>query len=228
MDRVQIQEKFDELEALYENNMNWRERGMGVSPTSDWVNGQKWVNSAQNLIRCISGNLSDHYSNFSNIYNSSNYLHKQLLDQLRGILKSAKSDYDSGFIFNLESRISGEVLSDLTATAEQTINNQDPSGDPEGRKNVAAVLACAALEDALKRYAALHNINVENKGMQESINALKGAGLLVKMEASHLQALVKIRNSAMHAKWDEINETDVEEVISRTKLVLTKFENTRP
>ena len=97
---------------------------------------------------------------------------------LRGILNSAKDDYESGFIFNLESRISGEVLSDFIATARRTIDDEDSSGDAEGRKNVAAVLACAALEDALKRYASLKGLEIENKDMHTVINALKCKGLL--------------------------------------------------
>ena len=123
-----------------------------------------------------------------------NILYRGNMRALRGILNSAKDDYESGFIFNLESRISGEVLSDFIATAKRTIDDEDSSGDAEGRKNVAAVLACAALEDALKRYASLNGLEIENKDMHTVINALKGEGLLQGVESKHLGSLVKIRD----------------------------------
>ena len=45
-------------------------------------------------------------------------------------------------------------------------------GSALGRsKDVAAVLACAALEDALKRFGRLKGLQVEDKAMQEVVNA---------------------------------------------------------
>jgi hypothetical protein len=48
----------------------------------------------------------------------------------------------------------------------------------EGNKDVAAVLACAALEDALKRYATLNDLDVQDQSMQQVVGALKSKGLV--------------------------------------------------
>jgi len=48
----------------------------------------------------------------------------------------------------------------------------------DDNKDVAAVLACAALEDALKRVAIKNELDVDDKDMSEVINALKAGGVL--------------------------------------------------
>lgn len=220
----QIQKKFKELESLYESGMDWNHQ-LGNFYKADGVNGQRWMNSVQSLLKCIAGNNSDHYKNFKIIYDGrAKILSKYDMDQMRGILKSAMNDYESGFIYSLESKISGKVLSDLVASAEQIIENDDPNGEPEGRKNVAAVLASAALEDSLKRYAELNGIQTKNN-MRSTIKNLMKHELLDDLESNHLDALVNVRNSALHADWGEISKQNVLEVIFRTKLVLAKFES---
>ena len=221
MDQEKIQEQYEKLEKLF-NEIRWsRPEPHGYAQADQ---GHQWASSTRNLIRCISGTTSDHYADFSAICGRPRFLYRETFWALRGILNSVKDDYESGFIFSLESRISGEVLSDFIATARRTIDDEDSSGDAEGRKNVAAVLACAALEDALKRYASLNGLEIENKDMHTVINALKSKGLLQGVESKQLGPLVKIRDSAMHAEWGRISKSDVEEVIFRVNRVLDKFE----
>jgi hypothetical protein len=68
-------------------------------------------------------------------------------------------------------RNSGEVLGDFVSLARSALG--------EGYKDVAAVLACAALEDALKRFATSKGLAVAGKELQEVVNALKSAGHVV-------------------------------------------------
>ena len=62
-------------------------------------------------------------------------------------------------------------------------------------QGVAAVLACAALEDALKRYATLSGLDVEGKVMQEVINALKAKDLVAGPQKSLLDSMPKVRDA---------------------------------
>ena len=94
----------------------------------------------------------------------------------------------------------------------------------EGAKDVAAVLACAALEDALKRLALLNNLEVSDKTMQDVVNALKAKGLVGGAQKSLLDTMPKIRDYAMHANWDKITPQDVGSVIGFVEqLLLVKF-----
>lgn len=94
----------------------------------------------------------------------------------------------------------------------------------EGYKDVAAVLASAALEDSLKRYATANGLNVDNGSMMAVINALKSKGLVSGTYKTLLNAMPKIRNYAMHADWEKISEPDVKSVIGFVEqFLLTKF-----
>ena len=83
----------------------------------------------------------------------------------------------------------------------------------EGHHTVAAVLACAALEDALKRYAIRNGLQIDGKTMEDVVNALKGAGLVSGAQKALLGAMPKVRNYAMHADWDKITPQDAGSVI---------------
>jgi hypothetical protein len=207
--------RFNELQASFAQ-IPFHSHGGGMSgsyvPDGYW---QKWATSAQNLILAVFGEGSPHYNNFVRAYaacRGSDYE----VRTLNALFLSAKEDFEGGYVFNIELRVSGEVFGDFVALARHSLS--------EGQKDVAAVLACAALEDALKRYALIQGVTVDNKTMQEIVNALKAAGLVVGAQKSLLDAMPRIRNLAMHADWSKISEPDVSSVLGFVEqFLLTKF-----
>ena len=127
------------------------------------------------------------------------------MKSLKGYFESAKEDFEGGYVFNVEIRVSGEVFGDFVVMAKQALS--------EGNKDVAAVLAAAALEDALKRYASVNGLNVSGRTMAEVVNALKSKGLVSGAQKSLLETMPKFRNTAMHASWEKISEPEVSGVI---------------
>jgi hypothetical protein len=124
---------------------------------------------------------------------------------MTGVFLAAKSDYEGGYLFRVERMISGEIFGDFVVAAKAAL--------AEGQKDVAAVLACASLEDALKRFGRLKGLQVDGKAMQEIVNALKGKGLVSGPQKSLLDTMPKIRDSAMHADWAKLTAQDVGSVI---------------
>ena len=177
---------------------------------------EKWATSCQNLIKAVFGEESPHYINFtSRLDKYSGY--ESEVHTLQGVFRSAKEDFEGGYVFNVDLRISGEVFGDFVVLAQQSL--------AEGYKDVAAVLASAALEDALKRYAKAEGLNIDNQSMPEVINALKAKGLVSGPQKSLLNAMPRIRNSAMHADWGKISELEVSSIIGFVeRLLLTKFD----
>jgi hypothetical protein len=113
-------------------------------------------------------------------------------------------------------RISAEVFGGFVTLAKQALS--------EGHKDVAAVLARAALEDALKRYAVSRNLTVTEKSMSDVVNALKPEGLVAGAQKSLLDAMPRVRNFAMHAEGSRISEPEVSSVIGFVEqFLLTKF-----
>ena len=128
---------------------------------------------------------------------------------LYGYLSALKSDIEQGRIVSVQSEARGEVLGDLLVSARKALD--------EGQKNVAAVLACAALEDTLKRYGSDRGLNVQDKTMPTVVNALRTAGVIRGNQKALLSEFVKTRNSAFHAQWDEIDVCDVEDIARFTE-----------
>ncbi len=156
-----------------------------------------------------------HPGNFFNVYSACGGDWEQV-NGMFGIFQSAKEDFEAGFAGNLDLRISGEVFGDFVALAKQSL--------AEGHNDVAAVLACAALEDALKRFAAANGQETNQKTMTEVVNSLKGSGLVVGAQKSILESMIRIRNSALHADWDKISEAEVGGVIGYVEqFLLEKF-----
>lgn len=210
----QFKKRFAELESQF-TTIPFRQSSMGSTqyvPDGQW---QGWATSAQHLIKAVFGESSAHYSNFTTAYEKCNGDGSRVLT-LESLFGAAKQDFEGGYTFNVELRVSGEVFGDFIVLARHALG--------EGHKDVAAVLACAALEDALKRFAALSGLDVNEKTMAELVNSLKGAGLVSGAQKSLLDAMPRIRNMAMHAEWSKLSEPDVSSVLGFTEqFLLSKF-----
>lgn len=201
-----VKKRFADLENQY-NCISWN-RPKDASSYADSSEWQRWVTSAFNLIKNVLGEDSIHYQNFKLISTNAKGWEEEL-EQLNGIFLAAKDDYEGGYLFNIESIILGEIFCDFILLSEKALT--------EGNKDVAAVLACAALEDALKRFAISHGIDVEDKDMSDVVNGLKAKGLVKGAQKTLLDTMPKIRNYAMHADWHKVAREDVGSVIGFVK-----------
>ncbi len=185
-----IKKRFDELA-----------KEMEASGPFEW---DKWKISALNLLKTVFGTDSVHYQYLNEICKE---LRRKIgVDRAaRSMFRAAKEDYEGGYVFSLENTVSGEVFGDFVNLAKQSLR--------EGYKDVAAVLACAALEDTLKRYACSNDLDVEDKPMQEVVNALKSKGLVKGAQRTLLDTMPRIRDYAMHANWNKFTAEDVSSVI---------------
>ena len=208
-----FKQRFEELSGnhkkfAYEDG----DRGSRFLPSGQW---EGWATSAENLILAVYGGTAPHYANFRAAYTKC-MGNEYEINRLLALFGSAKEDFEGGYVFNVEMRISGEIFGDFVALARKSL--------AEGQKDVAAVLACAALEDAIKRLAQSSGVATDGKTMAELVNALKSAGLVAGAQKSLLDAMPRIRNMAMHAEWDKLTEPDVSSVLGYVEqLLLSKF-----
>lgn len=205
--------RFSELADAH-TKFFYKDGGMGSRyvPSGHW---EGWATSAESLIRAVYGESAPHYLNFRAAYDKCHGGESDI-NRLRSIFSSAREDFEGGYVFNVELRISGEIFGDFIALARQSLS--------EGQKDVAAVLACAALEDAVKRLAQANGLATDGKTMTDLVNALKSAGLVSGAQKSLLEAMPRIRNMAMHAEWSKLTEPDVSSVLGYVEqLLLSKF-----
>ncbi len=129
----------------------------------------------------------------------------------KNILLAVKDEIAGGWLLTVKGLVSSEILADFLTLAKESLDQS---------KDVAAVLACAALEDALKRVAMQKGLDVEDKDMSEVINALKANGTLKGSQTSIAKGYVKLRNKAFHAEWDKIEKPEVSSAIGFTEQFL--------
>jgi hypothetical protein len=211
---AQISKRFAELDELIDSLQPFSHSGSYIRyyKEDQW---RQWATSAHYLLRMAFGVESPHCRNFSAGYEGSSGT-VEAVDSLKGVFRAAKSDYEGGYAFSIPAVVSGEIYGDFVVLAKVAL--------AEGSKDVAAVLACAALEDALKRLGLLNGLDVSTKSMQEVVSALKSQGLVTGAQKTLLDAMPKIRDYAMHANWNKITPQDVGSVIGFVEqLLLTKF-----
>ena len=143
------------------------------------------------------------------------YFNARLFVQhLHGYLRELKVAIEDGLILNIQNEARGETLGDFLVLAREALDAE--------QKDVAAVLACAALEDTLKRCASDRGLDVQDKNMNEVVNALKAEGVIRRNQGALLSAFVKLRNDAFHAQWDAIDTTGVTSIIAFTEEFLAR------
>lgn len=138
-----------------------------------------------------------------------------LLELLHGLLVNMESDIRLGLIENIQKEVVGEIFGDFIVLAKNVKDDQ---------YIVASVLASAALEDSLKKYAQMNGINTNDRDMTQVINALKSKSLIAGSQASIVSSYVQLRNKSFHADWNKISKSDVESLIVFTEnFILEKF-----
>ncbi len=166
-----------------------------------------WATSVLSLLDSVFGSKSAYFVRFNNEISglTNNFVDDRKVEACRGIFYGARSEFDGGYILDLEKSFAGELFGDFVALAKAALS--------EGQHTVAAVLASAALEDALKRYATKNGLSVEGNTMEQVVNSLKSQGLVSGPQKALLSAMPKIRNHAMHADWDKLTPQDAASVV---------------
>ncbi len=202
----ELQNELDEMPFLY-SKYSGRYVQSGI-----W---KKWATSVESLIKAACGADSPYCFNFIKEKEKCRGNASEI-KVLAGIFQSAKEAFDGGYLFDVERDISAEIFGDIVVLAKQAL--------AEDNKDVAAVLASAALEDALKRHATANGLNVDEASMSNVISALKSKGLVSGAQKSMLAAMLQMRNHAMHARWEKFEKPDVSSLIGFVEqFLLTHF-----
>lgn len=170
-----------------------------VSHSVDEQNAAQWGTSCLHILKTAFGEKSDHYVNFAN--NFKYFPSHNNVKPAIGIMRAALDDYAHGLVIDIRQEIAGEIFQDFLGLAKRALE--------EGNKDVAAVLASAALEDTLKRYAEQQGIIVDDRDLADIVNTLKSQGLVGGTLKNSLSTMIKLRNCAMHADWSKISEPEV-------------------
>lgn len=128
------------------------------------------------------------------------------VNQLIGILKALRADYEAGHLVAIHELIHADIFSDFLQMANYLIegNYKDP----------AAVLAGGTLEEHLRKLCQKNNIEIMKDDSHyrtaDSLNAdLAGANVYSKLDQKSATAWLDLRNKAAHGKYDEYSKDQV-------------------
>lgn len=150
--------------------------------------------------------LIDMRDKIANSGYNENSKYSALFQSSKGYITNLEKEIIGDMIYSLERMITGELFSDFILMAKESIES--------GYKDVAVVLACASLEDSLKKLSHLNEIDVDGKEMSDIINILKSNEILSGPQLKVIQSYIKLRNKAFHAEWDKIDTPEVKSLIA--------------
>lgn len=217
--REAISRRFAELDAAF-NAIQYSHPGAHVltdSSATDKAEWRRWTTSAESLIRGVCGAESVYCTTFHDMRTRCVVGYRAELKELYGVFQAAREAYDNDLLFDIEIETAADIFGSFALAAKEAMK--------EGSKDVAAVIASAALEDTLKRYAVRNGLTVNDEiTLATVINALKSKGLVSGAQKSLLNGMLKTRNSAMHADWGKITEPEVASLIGFVEqFLLTNF-----
>jgi hypothetical protein len=150
------------------------------------------------------------------IYRQGGYL-KDDIDAFRGHLRFVRDAVDGGLLRSMRNEVSAADCSDFLSHARYYHS--------EGKKMEASVIAAAVFEDAIKRLGEILGVDGATT-LDSTINALKSKGVFTSIEAKRLRYFAGIRNSALHASWDEFDMSAVGDLIDGVERLLSDLAKT--
>lgn len=200
MNRI-ISKQFGELEEKMKN-VAASKTGPEIDSGVDNALFQEWATSVLSLLSRIFSESSIHFNNFKKVYDDFHGYYYEF-NPLMGIFRSAMNDYNSGYLYRVESLVSAEIIDDVLEQAQYLLDNN--------YKDPACVIAGVALETAIKK---LCDINSIKHGKLDKMNAdLAKAGVYNIGMQKQITAWADRRNNAAHGNWNSYNESDVNDMI---------------
>ena len=124
------------------------------------------------------------------------------IHDIRAILQSAVTDLEKGALTSYEQTLLLGTFENFLIQARELNKGGDNGKKPAG------VLVSGVFEDFLSRLCRFHELEPPRKA-QGKIDLLKSEQVINAIQASQLETLRELRNSAFHAEWDDYTNKNV-------------------
>lgn len=214
-----IQKRLGELEAkaqaIVAAKFSATTGRIGGNRTVDYVPRPEtvaWGTSVLSLFRQAFGEDSIHTQHFSKAFeNTTNYL--SAFKVCYAVFKSAKEDYEGGYMFSLRGLVKAEVLSDALDQAAELLK--------AGYKDPACVLIGVSLEVAIKHLASKYSVPL---GKLDKMNADLSKAMVYNIaKQKQVTAWADLRNKAAHGDWPAYTKEDILDMHSGVQRFIADF-----
>lgn len=179
---------------------------------------QAWFTSVDNLIHTIVPQNNNYIREIELIRQNENFKYgfsTLAFSQMFGLLGSAQQAWSQGLLRKIEYVIAAETFDDFLNHAEHF---------HKGNKKIeASVLASAVLEDTVKKICRKNSLNPSGKSLDELIDELAKSDVITPVKAKRYKGYSGVRNSSLHAEWDQIDIKDVGELIKGVREMIEQY-----
>lgn len=142
------------------------------------------------------------------------------IDNLIGILKALKVDYEAGHLEAIHELIHADVFADFLEMAYYLLE--------EGYKDPAAVFAGGVIEDQLRKLSQKNEIAGQKEDSRpkkaDRLNAdLTNANVYSKLDQKNVTAWLDLRNKAAHGKYSEYSKEQVALMIQGVRDFISRY-----
>jgi uncharacterized protein YutE (UPF0331/DUF86 family) len=179
---------------------------------------EAWLTSAINLVHTIAPLKSSYLQEIERIRQNENFKYGfpcLVFQQMLGLLSSAKQEWTQGLMRQIEYVIAAETFDDFLDHAANYHKGN--------KKTEASVLASAVLEDTVKKISRKNGVDPSGKSLDELIDELTKTEVITPVKAKRYKGYSGVRNSALHAEWDQIDIKDVGELINGVREMIEQY-----
>ena len=219
----------EQIEKRFESLIQLGQRLISQMPRNEygsheyWVDSNRlteyhsWIYSVNNFLNFLSKANSIYANEMASLLETKEVKGDVASDSVKkifGLLNSAFNEWKEGFLERIEFIIAAETFDDFLDHSEDYHKSN--------KKVEASVLASAVLEDTLKKIALKNSVS-QNQSLEPLIDELTSNNVFTPVKAKKFKSYVGIRNSALHARWDEFDIKDVGYLIKGIKELIEDY-----
>jgi hypothetical protein len=178
---------------------------------------QYWFSSIMTMIQSIT-DIDDYFYNeaLHIIKNSKRQggISPNEIEMMKGFLRQIYDAIDNNLLLKIKNKITVQDFSDFLEHAKDYAK--------DNKKIEASIIASAIFEDTIKKIALKNGISIIEK-LDSLINALKTKGIISTTEAKKFKYFSGVRNSALHASWDEFTIQDINNLITGDEILFKDY-----
>jgi hypothetical protein len=171
-----------------------------------------WLAAAQNAVQLVCSSSSNPYRvHAQRIFDRPpiRELIDALVSDMAALLTRLLEDIRGGLLTTVENHAIALTFDDFLDHGAEYLKH--------GRKNEAAVIAGIVFEDTIRRICRVLAIPENGIPLDRLITELANRGVLTALKAKRARSAAGLRTSALHARWEEFELSDVGPVIEFTR-----------
>ncbi len=219
MSLERIQRRFNELSELSTKIDETARVHHGESSSTmevvDSVLLMEWSTSVTSLLTVVFGPNHPTTKRFSEMPTRYYSDDKSGFDDLNAVFKSAKSDYEGGYLFDVANLVHSDVFTDELEQAKHFLD--------QGFKVASAVISGTVLESTLRRMCKVHTGLAQSNNINAMNTELYKSEVYGRAVQKQVASWGDIRNDAAHGRPEQFDNMQVSRMIDGIRDFVAKY-----